>query len=171
MNLDYHSRLQPESMKYVDWANRKLCLLAERISEKYPEHFAFECKNPTMYPHAGHLYSQSTASQMMSWTSTGLSIWPIAFYLPYEKKMTFNNYTLNDIDDSCTVMKSSDEIYLIFPEKYSKWRKLPDMSPTERILYIEEKLPAAVDKIIKEKNKIDKMIKEQEIRGAAAQYD
>lgn len=172
MNLDYRVSLgQPAPMKYVQWANRKMSSLAEQISEKYPEYFRYECKNPTMYPFGGHLSSRSTESQMMTWTSTGLSIWPVAFYLPYEKKMTFNNYTLNDIDDSYTVMKSSDEIYLIFPEKYSKWRNLPTMTKAERILFIEEKLPAAVDKIIKEKIKIDKMLKEQEIKEAAAKYD
>ena len=169
MNLSYNSRLQTESMKFVGWANRKLCSLAERIAEKYPEYFGFECKNPDKYPSAGHLYSQSSTSTLMTWTSTGLALWPAACYLPKAKLMNFNNYAL-DCNDS-GIIKSDDDIYYILPEQYDVWQKLPEMTRTERILFIEDRLPGFVDKLVKGKMNIDKMFKEHVIREAAAKYD
>lgn len=170
MNLSYNSRLQPESMKFVSWANRKLSSLAERIAEKYPEHFGYECKNPAQYPSAGHLYERSTTSAMMTWTSTGLGLWPAACYLPKVKMMNFNNYDLKYYNSG--ISKSSDgEVYYILPEKFDVWQKLPEMTKTECILFIEDELPKFIDELIKDRMIIDKMFKEKEIREAAAKYD
>ena len=170
MNLDYDARFKPSGMKFVAWANRKLCSLAEQIAEKYPACFGFECKNEDKFPHAGHLYERSTTSMMMTWTSTGLNLWPAACYLPKGKMMNFNNYEL-DYYNSGIIKSSDDEVYFILPEKFDDWRKLPEMSPTERILFIEDKLPTFIDKLIKDRMNIDKMFKEKVIREAAAKYD
>lgn len=171
MNLSYNSRLQTDSIRFVGWANRKLCSLAEGIAEKYPAYFGFECKNPKQYPSAGHLYSQSSTSTLMTWTSTGLAIWPAACYLPKAKILNFNNYQLDEFPGSGIIKSSDDEIYIIIPEQYDDWRKLPEMSPTEYILFIEDKLPKFIDKLIKNKMNIDKMFKEHIIREAASKYD
>lgn len=171
MNLSYNSRLQPGSMKFVSWANRKLSSLAERIAEKYPEYFGYECKNPAQYPSAGHLYERSTTSAMMTWTSTGLGLWPAACYLPKAKMMNFNNYDLAFNTNSCIIKSSDDEIFYILPEKFDDWQKLPEMTKTECILFIEDKLPKFIDELIKNRLNIDKMLKEKEIREAAAKYD
>lgn len=170
MNLSYNSRLLPISIERVEWANRKLGFLAERIAEKYPEYFGYECKNPTQFPHAGHVYSRSSSSTMMTWTSTGLSIWPVACYMPKAKIMNFNNYQLDYCTDS-RIIKSDDEIYFIIPEKFEDWQKLPEMTQTERILFIEDRLPGFIDELVKDKLNIDKMFKEHKIREAAAKYE
>lgn len=166
MNLNYNSRLLPKSVEFVAWANRKLCSLAERIAEKYPEYFGYECKNPTRYPSAGHLYSRISGSLVMTWTSSGLNLWPVACYMPKAKIMNFNNYQLNYSIDS-SIIKSDDDLYYIIPEKFDDWQKLPEMSQTERILFIEDKLPGYIDELVKDKMNIDKMFKEYEIREAA----
>lgn len=169
MILDYRVRHQPASMKFVAWANRKLCSLAERIAEKYPEYFGYECKNPTQYPSAGHLYERSTTSTMMTWTSSGLNLWPAACYLPKEKMMNFSNY--DDYYISGIIKSSDDSIYFILPEKFDEWQKLPEMTQTERILFIEAKLPKFIDELMKDRFYIDKLLKEKVIREAAEQYD
>lgn len=170
MNLDYGARFQPASMKAVEWANRKLCLLAEGIAEKYPGVFAYDSKNPDRFPYAGHLRELSTSSMMMTWTSSGLNLWPAACYLPKGKMMNFNNYDL-DYYNSGIIKSSDDEVYFILLEKFDEWRKLPEMTQTERILFIEYNLPRFIDELIKDRLNIDKMFKEKVIREAAAKYD
>lgn len=170
MNLDYGARLQPASMKTVEWANRKLGLLAERIVEKYPDFFIYENKNPNRFPYGGQLCAKSVQSTMMMWTSTGLCIWPAACYIPKSKIMNFNNYNLPLDDYGNGIITDGDGIYFILPENYNDWVKLPKMSHTERILFVEDRMPEFIDKLIKDKMNIDKMLKETEIREAAAKY-
>ena len=171
MNLSYNSRLLPASIERIEHINKKLCSLAERIAEKYPVYFGYECKIPTRYPYAGHLYSRSSSSTMMTWTSTGLSIWPVACYMPKAKIMNFNNYQLDYFTGSRIIISSDYEIYFIIPEKFDDWQKLPEMSQAERILFIEDKLPMFIDELVKDKLNIDKMFKEHKIREAAAKYE
>lgn len=171
MNLDYGFRLQPASIHSVEWANRKLSSLAEGIVEKYPDFFVYENKIPNRFPYAGQLGSKSVTSTMMTWTSTGLCIWPDACYFPKANIMNFINYHLDDCPDSGIIKSGDDDIYYILPENYDDWQKLPKMSHTERILFIEYNLPKCIDKIIKDKFYIDKLLKEKVIREAAEQYD
>lgn len=171
MNLDYGARSQPASMKRVEWANRKLCSLAERIAEKYPEYFGYECKNPNRFPYAGHLYERSTTSTMMTWTSSGLGLWPAACYLPKAKMMNFNNYDLDYYNNSVIIKSSDDEIFYILPEKFDDWQNLPNVPHVERILFIEDKLPKFIDELIKNRMNIDKMLKVKAIKEAAAKYE
>ena len=171
MNLDYNARLQSASMKSVEWANRKLSSLAEGIAKKYPDFFVYENKNPNWFPHAGQLVAKSVQSTMMTCPSTGLCIWPAACYIPKAKIMNFNNYNLSHNDSDSGIITDDGEIFFIIPENYADWGKLPGMSHTERILFIEHRLPEFIDKIVKDKSYIDKWLKAREIKEAAAKYD
>ena len=171
MNLDYHFRPQQASVKSVEWANRKLSSLAERIAEKYPDFFVYENKIPNKFPYAGQLVAKSVQSTMMTWTSTGLCIWPAACYIPKAKIMNFNNYDLHHNDSNSSIITDNEEIFYIIPENYADWEKLPGMSHTERILFIEHRLPEYIDKIVKDKFYIDKWLKAREIKEAAVKYD
>lgn len=169
LDLDYGVNA---SMKSVEWANRKLGSLAERIAEKYPDLFIYENKKPNMYPYAGQLCSKSASSILMTWTSSGLSLWPSACYLPKAKMLTFNNYQFDDFDFEISgILTDGDDAYYIIPENYNDWRKLPFMSHAERILFIEDKLPKFIDKLIKDEMHINNLLKEKAIREAAAKYD